>query len=165
MYGIVLEQAQLLLLETRNAMSAEIPIALATVSFEEAITGLQIAALAQEIIKTDLPNKGNFIVKLGYHNGDVMCFGRVSRQLHHHIRIIPSLEDLPFLYPQRLYSRVAVTSHFWVGTTTEAKSGKRYEIVGSVAEFAADLAGIYKAARGDGFPKYVAPVPNNSRGW
>lgn len=131
-------------------MSNELPLAVVTVRFEQPVTGIQLAALIQQIAS----RTSTFVVEYRYYDGHVMSFGHRSDYLSGHVRVTPSLDGPAFFSPEENYAEVKVTSHSW----DESVHTIRYDnqaVIDAVKRLATNLSAAYETALTDGFPRYV----------
>lgn len=140
-------------------MSNELPIAVVTVRFDkQSITGGQVAALVQQVVGQD-----SYVEQRRFYDGDVINFGKTSGYPYEHIRVVPSLDGMPYFRPEEPYSEVKVTSHSWGGSVYAIGYGQD-SVTNAVKELAAELSDAYQAALSDTFPSYSQPQ-NNRGDW
>lgn len=139
----------------------ELPIATVTVRFARPVTGNQIAALVQQIANE---GRSRFVVDKRYYDGEVFQIGQSSGYPYDHIRVVPSLDGMPYFALTENYSEVKVTSHSWQGSVY-AIGYSDSAVVEAVKKFAARMYSMYTTALEGGFPQFDASNGSGPEGF
>lgn len=132
----------------------KLPLAVVTVHFNrQPVSGIQLAALTKLV--AERYDDRRFVALHQYYDGDILSFGQTSGYPHKHIRIVPSLDGLPFFRSSGAYSEALVTSYSWRYHEVPAADVGRMFVIETVKRFAAELTAEYEHAVAYGFPEYV----------